>query len=112
MGIHTVLSGSCSTISGGQQQRIQIARAIVGKPKVLFFDEATSALDNQTQAIVGETLSKMKCTKIVVAHRLSTVIHCDRIIVVNKGEIVESGSYEELMGKKGFFYDLSSRQNL
>ncbi|MDO4946130.1 MAG: NHLP bacteriocin export ABC transporter permease/ATPase subunit [Fibrobacter sp.] len=112
MGIHTVLSGSCSTISGGQQQRIQIARAIVGKPKVLFFDEATSALDNQTQAIVGENLSKMKCTKIVVAHRLSTVIHCDRIIVVNKGEIVESGSYEELMGKKGFFYDLSSRQNL
>ena len=110
MGLHTILSEDCGTISGGQQQRILIARAIISNPKILFFDEATSALDNITQKMVCETLDKMNSTRIVIAHRLSTIINCDRIIVMNAGRIVEQGNYEELMSNKGLFYQLASRQ--
>lgn len=110
MGLHTVLSENSGTISGGQQQRILIARAIVGKPKVLFFDEATSALDNVTQSMVCESLGKLNATRIVIAHRLSTVIDCDRIFVMDKGKIVEQGNYEQLMEEKGIFYQLACRQ--
>ncbi len=121
MGIHTVLSENCNTISGGQQQRILIARAIVGTPKVLIFDEATSALDNLTQAAVSSNLDKMNVTRIVVAHRLSTIKNCDRILVLadkdaaekyhcRVGSIAEEGTYESLMAKKGLFYALASRQ--
>lgn len=110
MGLHTVLSEDCGTISGGQQQRILIARAIISNPKILFFDEATSALDNITQSMVCETLEKMNSTRIVIAHRLSTIIKCDRIIVLDKGNIVEQGSYDELMNNHGLFYELASRQ--
>lgn len=110
MGLHTVLSEDCGTISGGQQQRILIARAIIANPKILFFDEATSALDNITQRMVCETLEKMDATRIIIAHRLSTIINCDRIIVMNAGRIVEQGNYEELMANKGLFYQLASRQ--
>jgi ATP-binding cassette subfamily C protein len=112
MGLHTVLSENSGTISGGQKQRILIARAIVGKPKIIFFDEATSALDNVTQSMVVETLEKLKETKIVIAHRLSTVMNCDRILVLEHGELVEEGSYQELMDKKGRFYELAIRQIL
>jgi ATP-binding cassette subfamily C protein len=112
MGLHTVLSENSGTISGGQKQRILIARAIVGKPKIIFFDEATSALDNVTQSMVVETLEKLKATKIVIAHRLSTVMNCDRILVLEHGELVEEGSYQELMDKKGRFYELAIRQIL
>jgi ATP-binding cassette subfamily C protein len=110
MGLHTVLSENSGTISGGQKQRILIARAIVGKPKIIFFDEATSALDNVTQAMVVETLEKLKATKIVIAHRLSTVMNCDRIVVLEHGELIEQGTYQELMDKKGRFYELAIRQ--
>ena len=110
MGLHTVLSENSGTISGGQRQRVLIARAIVGKPKIIFFDEATSALDNVTQAMVVETLEKLKATKIVIAHRLSTVMNCDRILVLEHGELIEEGNYEELMAKKGRFYELAVRQ--
>lgn len=110
MGIHTVLSESSNTISGGQQQRILIARAIVGEPKILIFDEATSALDNITQAAVSSSLDKMNVTRIVVAHRLSTIKNCSRILVLDNGGIAEEGSYDELMRKKGQFYALASRQ--
>ena len=103
-----MLSENSGTISGGQQQRILIARAIVGKPKILFFDEATSALDNVTQSMVCESLAGLKATRI--AHRLSTVMDCDRIFVMDQGVIVEQGNYEELMQKKGVFYQLASRQ--
>ena len=112
MGLHTVLSENSGTISGGQKQRILIARAIVGKPKIIFFDEATSALDNVTQSMVVETLEKLKATKIVIAHRLSTVMNCDRILVLEHGQLVEEGSYQELMDKKGRFYELAIRQIL
>jgi len=110
MGIHTVLSESSNTISGGQQQRILIARAIVGSPKILIFDEATSALDNITQAAVSSNLDKMKVTRIVVAHRLSTIKNCDRILVLKDGNIAEEGNYASLMAQRGLFYALASRQ--
>ena len=111
MGLHTMLSENCNTISGGQQQRILIARAICGKPRILIFDEATSALDNLTQKKVSESLDKLKVTRVVVAHRLSTIMNCDRILVMDKGRIVQEGNYEALMqDKQGLFYALASRQ--
>lgn len=110
MGLHTVLSENCGTISGGQQQRILIARAIIGNPAILIFDEATSALDNLTQAAVCESLDKMNVTRIVVAHRLSTIKNCDRILVMDSGKIVEQGNYDELMKMGGLFYKLAARQ--
>ena len=108
MGMHTDLSGS--GVSGGQRQRILIARAICPKPRILIFDEATSALDNVTQAKVSEALDKMDCTRIVVAHRLSTIRNCDRIIVLDRGKIIEDGSYGALLEKNGFFAGLVARQ--
>jgi len=110
MGIHTVLGENSNTISGGQQQRILIARAIIGNPAILIFDEATSALDNLTQAAVSSNLDKMNVTRIVVAHRLSTIKNCDRILVLKDGAIAEEGSYDTLMAKHGLFYQLASRQ--
>lgn len=110
MGIHTVVTEGAGTISGGQCQRILIARALVGKPKLIFFDEATSALDNITQNMVVETLERIKATKIVIAHRLSTVRRCDRIIVMDGGRIIEEGDYDTLMENKGFFHNLAVRQ--
>ena len=110
MGIHTVLSESGGTISGGQQQRILIARAIYNEPKVLFFDEATSALDNITQAKVCESLEKRRMTRIVIAHRLSTVRKCDRILVLDRGKVVEEGNYDQLMNIRGRFYEMAVRQ--
>jgi ATP-binding cassette subfamily C protein len=110
MGLHTILSEDCRTISGGQQQRILIARAIIGKPNLLFFDEATSALDNISQALVCGNLDKMKTTRLVIAHRLSTVLNCDRILVMDDGKIVEQGTYQELMNIRGLFYELAKRQ--
>ena len=110
MAIHTMLSEGSETISGGQKQRILIARALASNPSVLIFDEATSALDNITQKTVCDTLSKLDATRIVVAHRLSTIIPCDRIIVMDHGRIVEEGNYNQLMDKKGLFYEMAQRQ--
>ena len=112
MGIHTVISEGQGGISGGQKQRIMIARAIAPNPKLLIFDEATSALDNVTQKKVSEALDKMGCTRIVVAHRLSTIKHCDRIVVIDGGHIIEDGTYEELIEKDGYFAELVARQRL
>ena len=112
MGMFTFISEGEGGISGGQRQRLLIARAIAPKPRILMFDEATSALDNITQRIVSDSLDKLKCTRIVIAHRLSTIKQCDRIIVLDKGHIIEDGSYEELMANKGFFADLVSRQQV
>ena len=112
MGMHTVLQEGTGGISGGQRQRIMIARAVAPKPKLLIMDEATSALDNITQKQVSEALDAMKCTRIIIAHRLSTIKHCDRILVLDGGKIVEDGTYEELIAKKGFFAELVARQRL
>ena len=112
MGMYTLISEGQGGISGGQRQRLLIARAIAPKPKILIFDEATSALDNQTQKQVSEALDAMKCTRIVIAHRLSTIRHCDRILVLDHGKIIEDGNYEELIEKNGFFAELVARQRL
>lgn len=110
MGVNTMLNENSSTISGGQQQRILIARAIIGDPKLILLDEATSALDNITQKAVCDTLDAIDATKIVIAHRLSTVQKCNKIVVLDDGKIVESGSYDELMRKKGLFAEMAARQ--
>ena len=89
-----------------------IARAVCGKRSILMLDEATSALDNKTQRHVSESLDALKCTRLVVAHRLSTVRHCDRILVVDGGRIAEEGTYEELIAKGGLFAELVERQRL
>ncbi len=112
MGMHTVISEGSGGISGGQRQRLMIARAIVPNPRILMFDEATSALDNITQKQVSEALDSMKSTRIVIAHRLSTIRHCDRIVVLDSGKIKEDGSYEELLQKDGYFAELVERQKL
>ena len=110
MGMQTVISEGSSNISGGQRQRILIARALANSPSILIFDEATSALDNRTQAIVTKSLDNLKATRIIVAHRLSTIRNCDRIIVMDSGRIVESGTFDELVAKGGIFYTLVQRQ--
>ncbi len=110
MGMHTVISEGGSTLSGGQRQRILIARAIVHRPRILLFDEATSALDNRTQAIVADSLDRLQATRIVVAHRLSTIMSADRICVLDHGRIVQNGTYRDLIAKRGLFADLARRQ--
>ena len=112
MGMHTIISEGSGGISGGQRQRLMIARAIAPKPKILMFDEATSALDNITQRIVSDSLESLKCTRIVIAHRLSTIKQCDRIIYLEKGKIVEDGTYDELIAMNGKFTQLVARQRL
>lgn len=110
MGMHTAISEGSSNISGGQRQRILIARALAANPAIVIFDEATSALDNRTQAIVTESLAKRNTTRIVVAHRLSTIRDADRILVFDGGTIAESGTYDELMARDGIFAELVRRQ--
>lgn len=112
MGMQTLVTEGSGGVSGGQRQRIMIARAICGQRRVLIFDEATSALDNVTQKHVSESLDSLNCTRIVVAHRLSTVKNCDRILVVDGGKVAEEGTYEELIEKNGLFAELVERQRL
>ncbi len=112
MGMNTILSEGGGGISGGQRQRILIARAIAKNPRIILFDEATSALDNITQKAVSETLDNLKCTRIIVAHRLSTIKKCTRIIVLDDGKIVEDGNYDELIKKDGLFAKLVHRQEI
>ncbi|MCR5626932.1 MAG: ATP-binding cassette domain-containing protein [Lachnospiraceae bacterium] len=112
MKMHTLISEGAGGVSGGQKQRLLIARAVAPKPKVLMFDEATSALDNITQKKVSEALDKMKCTRIVIAHRLSTIKNCDRIIMLEGGKIVEDGTYDELIALGGKFAEMVERQRV
>lgn len=112
MGMQTVISEGAGTISGGQRQRLMIARALVNRPAVLLFDEATSALDNQNQAIVANSVRELQATRIVIAHRLSTIIQADRIFVIVAGKVVETGNYSELMALGGHFAELSKRQQV
>ena len=112
MGMFTIISEGQGGISGGQRQRLLIARAVAPKPAVLMFDEATSALDNLTQKHVSEALDRMNCTRIVIAHRLSTIRQCDRIVMLENGKIVEDGTYEELLKQNGKFAEMVARQQL
>lgn len=110
LGMHTVVSAKGSDLSGGQVQRLLIARALASRPRILLLDEATSALDNHTQAVVTDSLDRLRVTRITIAHRLSTVKNADRIFVLDGGRVVEEGPYEELMARGGFFAELVHRQ--
>jgi len=110
MGMHTIVSEGGTNLSGGQRQRLLLARALVHRPQVLLLDEATSALDNKTQAIVSESLNRLQVTRIVIAHRLSTVRNADRIYVIDSGRVAEQGSFDELAQNEGLFARLMARQ--
>lgn len=110
MGMYTLVSEGGSTLSGGQRQRLMLARALIGKPRIVLLDEATSALDNQTQAVVTHSLESQHTTRLVIAHRLSTVMNADCIYVLQNGKIAQAGSYNELMAQEGPFRELAARQ--
>lgn len=110
MGLYTLVGEGVATLSGGQRQRVLIARALAGNPRLLLLDEATSALDNLSQAAVLASLAKMQATRIVVAHRLSTVRHADRIVVLENGQIAQQGGFEELARAPGPFAAMLARQ--
>jgi len=110
MGMHTMIAEGGEGLSGGQRQRLMIARAIVKKPRILLFDEATSALDNETQTIVSRSLESLQATRIVIAHRLSTIANADYIYVMDRGFVVQEGTYQDLIAKPGPFADLARRQ--
>jgi NHLM bacteriocin system ABC transporter ATP-binding protein len=110
MGLHTLVTEGVNTLSGGQRQRLLLARALAHEPAALYLDEATSALDNRTQEIVTRTLKQLDCTRIVVAHRLSTIAEADRIVVLDAGRVVQQGSYAALMAEAGPFRNLAERQ--
>jgi ATP-binding cassette subfamily C protein len=110
MGMHTVVSEGGGAFSGGQKQRLMIARALVNNPKIIFLDEATSALDNRAQAIVTESMNRLQATRIVIAHRLSTIEDADVICYLDAGQLVEQGKYSELMAMDGKFALLAKRQ--
>jgi ATP-binding cassette subfamily C protein len=100
MGLHTIVSGS-GAISGGQRQRLMIAQALIRRPRILFFDEATSALDNDTQRTVIESTKALNATRIVIAHRLSTVLDADRVIVMENGKVAQQGPPAQLLADTG-----------
>ncbi|WP_330357727.1 NHLP bacteriocin export ABC transporter permease/ATPase subunit [Streptomyces chartreusis] len=100
MGLHTIVSGS-GAISGGQRQRLMIAQALIRRPRILFFDEATSALDNETQRTVIESTRALNATRIVIAHRLSTVLDADRVIVMEDGKVAQQGPPAQLLSDTG-----------
>jgi NHLM bacteriocin system ABC transporter ATP-binding protein len=110
MGMDTIITEGGSNFSGGQRQRLLIARALVTKPRILFFDEATSALDNYTQSLITDSIENTQATRIVIAHRLSTIIKADRIFVLDNGRIIQSGNYNELISQSGLFKDFVQRQ--
>jgi ABC-type bacteriocin/lantibiotic exporter with double-glycine peptidase domain len=112
LGLDTRISADGQGVSGGQRQRILMARALIRKPRIIFLDEATSALDNISQHIIAENLAKMKCTRITIAHRMSTIRECNRIIVLAGGRVAEDGSYDELVAKGGFFSEMIKRQSV
>ncbi|KAM3112665.1 NHLP bacteriocin export ABC transporter permease/ATPase subunit [Phormidesmis sp. 146-33] len=112
MGMHTVISEGGTNVSGGQRQRLLIARSLALKPKILLFDEATSALDNRTQAIVSQSLERLKVTRIAIAHRLSTIRNADRIYVFQSGRVVQQGTFDQLANQAGLFAELMERQKL
>jgi ABC-type bacteriocin/lantibiotic exporter with double-glycine peptidase domain len=113
MNMYTYIAEGASTFSGGQAQRLMIARALVSSPRILYFDEATSALDNETQRLVTESTHKLNASRVVIAHRLSTIALADKIVVLDGGRIVQQGTYAGLLADTdGVFARLVGRQLL
>jgi len=112
MGMHTTIAEGVNTLSGGQRQRVMIARAVARRPRILLLDEATSSLDNRSQSVVSASLGALNVTRLVIAHRLSTVREADRIVVLADGKIVQTGTFDELSQIKGVFADFAQRQML
>jgi len=112
MGLYTVVGEGLSTLSGGQRQRVLLARALVGDPRILLLDEATSALDNVSQGKVLEGLEKLDATRLVIAHRLNTVRGADRIVVLDRGRVVQQGTFEALAEQRGTFSAMLARQTV
>jgi ABC-type bacteriocin/lantibiotic exporter with double-glycine peptidase domain len=110
MGMHTVIGEGGAGLSGGQRRRLMIARAIVRRPRIIFFDEATSALDNETQGIVSRSLESLQATRVVIAHRLSTIVNADYIYVLDRGAVAQEGRYDELINREGTFAEPARRQ--
>ena len=110
MGMMTMVGASGSVLSGGESQRITIARSIIGSPRIMLLDEATNWLDNESQARVMENLAALTSTRLIIAHRLSTLEQADRIYVLQAGKVVQSGSFDELKEVDGVFKELIKRQ--
>ena len=113
-GVETVIGEGGLKLSGGEKQRLSIARALLRHPRLLIFDEATSALDSLTEEEVTNTIKHVSSQRnqitILIAHRLSTIMHADRIYVLERGEIVEMGTHESLVGEKGLYYAMWRQQ--
>ena len=109
---NTIIGENGVTLSGGERQRISIARALLMKTKIILFDEATSALDNETQNNINKAIKNLKgdYTILIIAHRLSTVVDCDKIFVVDDGKIIDVGTHEELMKKSKFYKKLYNEE--
>ncbi|MDE2658612.1 MAG: ATP-binding cassette domain-containing protein [Acidobacteriota bacterium] len=110
MGLMTMVGASGAVLSGGESQRVTIARSVIGSPRIMLFDEATNWLDNESQAMVMRNLAALTSTRLVIAHRLSTLEQADRIYVLQAGRVVQSGSFRELMAVDGVFRELVKRQ--
>jgi ABC-type bacteriocin/lantibiotic exporter with double-glycine peptidase domain len=110
MGYESVLADGGSSLSGGQRQRIALARALLADPRILLLDEATSALDAVTERVVQNALAQLQCTRIAIAHRLSTVVRADAILVMDKGALVEWGTHEQLCSHGGVYANLVAAQ--
>lgn len=110
MGMQTIVTEATAAFSGGQIQRFAIARALVGKLRILLLDEAMSAVNNMTQANLTESLQRLAVTRLIIAHRLNTVKSADRIVVVDRGKVMQTGRYDELIATKGRFAELAKRQ--
>jgi ATP-binding cassette subfamily B protein len=114
LGFNAVIGEGGMKLSGGEKQRLSIARALIRQPEIMLFDEATSALDSLTELEITKTIQELSANKdtitVLIAHRLSTVMHADRIFVLEKGKVIEQGSHQELIAEKGLYFAMWRQQ--